>query len=69
MARAVSQAPSTIDRIWQAFGLQPHRLKTFKLSADPLFVEKVRDFVGLVALSHANILSSRLRKFVFRRGR
>src|ERR1051325_6493297 len=36
-----------IHRIWQAFGLQPHRSETFKLSADPLFVEKVRDIVGL----------------------
>ena len=34
-------------RIWKAFGLQPHRSETFKLSADPLFVEKVRDIVGL----------------------
>jgi len=34
-------------RIWQAFGLQPHRQETFKLSRDPLFVEKVRDIVGL----------------------
>jgi DDE superfamily endonuclease len=47
MARAVGHAPSTIHRIWQAFGLQPHRSETFKLSADPLFVEKVRDIVGL----------------------
>ena len=34
-------------RIWRAFGLQPHRQETFKLSTDPLFVEKVRDIVGL----------------------
>ena len=47
MARAVGYAPSTIHRIWQAFGLQPHRSETFKLSSDPLFVEKVRDIVGL----------------------
>jgi transposase len=46
-ARAVGYAPSTIHRIWKAFGLQPHRTETFKLSADPLFVEKVRDIVGL----------------------
>ena len=38
---------STISRIWRAFGLQPHRTETFKLSADPLFIEKVRDIVGL----------------------
>jgi len=47
MAAAVGYAPSTIHRIWQAFGLQPHRSETFKLSTDPLFVEKVRDIVGL----------------------
>ncbi len=47
MATAVGHAPSTIHRIWQAFGLQPHRSETFKLSSDPFFVEKVRDIVGL----------------------
>ena len=38
---------STVSRIWQAFSLQPHRSETFKLSKDPLFIEKVRDIVGL----------------------
>jgi putative transposase len=38
---------STVHRIWQAFGLQPHRQRHFKLSNDPFFVEKVRDIVGL----------------------
>src|SRR3984885_15368881 len=47
MAKAVGYAPSTIHRIWRAFGLQPHRTETFKLSNDPRFVEKVRDIVGL----------------------
>jgi transposase len=47
MAKAVGYAPSTIHRIWRAFGLQPHRTETFKLSTDTLFVEKVRDIVGL----------------------
>ena len=37
----------TISRIWRAFGLQPHRTETFKLSPDPLLIEKVRDIVGL----------------------
>ena len=37
----------TVHRIWQAFGLQPHRQNHFKLSTDPFFVEKVRDIVGL----------------------
>ncbi len=38
---------STISRIWRAFCLQPHRTDTFKLSPDPLLIEKVRDIVGL----------------------
>jgi transposase len=47
MAREANMAPTTVFRIWQAFGLQPHRQETFKLSTDPMFVEKVRDIVGL----------------------
>src|SRR6516225_4798639 len=47
MAREIGHSPSTVHRIWQAFGLQPHRAETCKLSSDPLFVEKVRDIVGL----------------------
>ena len=47
MAKAAGFAPSTIHRIWKAFNLQPHRTETFKRSPDPLFVEKVRDIVGL----------------------
>ncbi|KAB2919154.1 MAG: IS630 family transposase [Hyphomicrobiaceae bacterium] len=47
MANEIDHAPSTVHRIWRAFGLQPHRVETFKLSSDPLFVEKVRDIVGL----------------------
>jgi len=47
MAKAVGHAPSMVHRIWKAFGLQPHCAETFKLSTDPLFVEKVRDIVGL----------------------
>ena len=47
MAKEIGRAPSTVHRIWRAFGLQPHRVETFKLSSDPLFVEKVRDIVGL----------------------
>ena len=38
---------SAVSRIWRAFALQPHRSETFKLSKDPLFIEKVRDVVGL----------------------
>jgi hypothetical protein len=47
MAKASGLSQSTISRILRAFGLQPHRLETFKLSKDPLFIEKVRDIVGL----------------------
>ena len=47
MAEVVGLSKATISRIWQTFGLQSHRLETFKLSADPQFVEKVRDIVGL----------------------
>ena len=47
MAQAVGLSQSAISRIWRTFGLQPHRTKTFKLSSDPFFVEKVRDIVGL----------------------
>jgi hypothetical protein len=47
MAKAVGHAPSTIHRIWRAFGLQPHRSETFELSSNPLFVEQARDIVGL----------------------
>jgi transposase len=47
LAKQTAMSQSAIARIWKAFGLQPHRTATFKLSKDPLFVEKVRDIVGL----------------------
>ena len=47
MARASGLSSTTIHRIWRAFALKPHRSETFKLSKDPLFIEKVRDIVGL----------------------
>ena len=47
MAKASGLSVSTVQRIWRAVGLQPHRLETFKLSTDPDFVAKVRDVVGL----------------------
>lgn len=47
MAKEAGVSHQTISRIWHAFGLQPHRQEAFTLSADPLFVEKVRDVVGL----------------------
>ena len=47
MAKAAGLSHVTIGRIWQTFGLKPHRTETFKLSPDPLLIEKVRDIVGL----------------------
>jgi len=47
MAKATGLSAMTISRVWRAFGLQPHRTETFKLSPDPLLIEKVRDIVGL----------------------
>ena len=47
MAHAVGLSRMAINRIWHTFGLQPHRSETFKLSNDPLLIDKIRDIVGL----------------------
>jgi transposase len=47
LASKLRISQSTVSRVWRAFGLQPHRTETFKLSTDPLFIDKVRDIVGL----------------------
>jgi transposase len=47
MAREVGLTQSAVHRIWKAFGLQPHRRETWKLSRDPQFIDKVKDVVGL----------------------
>jgi transposase len=47
MAEASGLSHMTMQRIWKAFGLEPHRSETFKLSTDPQLVEKMRDIVGL----------------------
>ena len=47
MAKRSGLSHSTVGRIWRAFGLQPHRSDAFQLSNDPMFIEKVRDIVGL----------------------
>ena len=47
MAGATGMSQTAVSRIWRAFGLKPHQLESFKLSTDPLFIEKVRDIVGL----------------------
>ena len=58
MARDSGLSVSTVQRIWRAFGLKPHRQETFKLSTDPNFVAKVRDVVGLYTAppEHALVL-------------
>src|SRR3954470_7225673 len=56
MARRVGMSQTMVSRVWRAFGLQPHRHETFKLSADPAFVDKVRDVVGLYMAPPARAL-------------
>ncbi len=59
MAKAVGISLSSVQRIWRAHGLQPHRVRQFKLSRDPEFVPKLRDIVGLYIdpPAHAMVLS------------
>ena len=47
MAAAVGASAATVSRVWRAHGLKPHRVKTFKVSRDPRFIEKLEDIVGL----------------------
>jgi transposase len=47
LAKKLGLSQTTVGKVWRAFGLQPHRTETFKLSTDPLFIDKVRDIVGL----------------------
>ena len=59
MAKAAGVSLSYVQRVWRSHGLQPHRIRTFKLSNDPLFAAKVRDIVGLYVdpPAHAVVLS------------
>src|SRR6201988_1391116 len=59
MAKVVGISASSVQRVWRAPGLQPHRVKQFKLSTDPRFVDKLRDIVGLYVdpPAHAVVLS------------
>ena len=59
MAREAGISPASVQRIWLAHGLQPHRVRTFKLSQDPAFAAKLRDVVGLYVdpPAHAVVLS------------
>jgi len=54
LARQVGISPASVHRIWQAFGLQPWRTETFKISPDPLLIDKIRDVVGLYLAPPAN---------------
>ena len=56
LAKAVGISKSSVQRIWHAFGLKPHRTEGFQLSKDPLLIEKVRDIVGLYMSPPANAL-------------
>ncbi|GAA2699423.1 hypothetical protein GCM10010429_01140 [Micromonospora olivasterospora] len=47
MAAAVGLNQTAVSRIWRAFGLKPHQVQSWKQSTDPLFIDKVRDIVGL----------------------
>ena len=59
MAKTVGISVSAVQRIWRAHGLQPHRVRQFKLSRDPEFIPKLRDIVGLYVdpPAHAVVLS------------
>ena len=54
LARRAGISPSSVHRIWRAFGLQPWRTETFKISPDPLLIDKIRDVVGLYLAPPAN---------------
>lgn len=56
MARSAGMSQSAVSRIWRAFGLKPHIVQTWKLSADPQFIDKVRDVVGLYMSPPENAL-------------
>ncbi len=59
MAKTIGISVSSVQRIWRSHGLQPHRMRQFKLSTDPKFADKVRDIVGLYLdpPAHAVVLS------------
>ncbi len=68
MAKEAGLHATQISRIWRSHGLKPHRVKTFKLSRDPRFVEKLRDVVGLYMAppERAIVFSHRTRRARFR---
>ncbi|MFJ5293069.1 MULTISPECIES: hypothetical protein [unclassified Streptomyces] len=54
LAKTVGISPTSVHRIWRAFGLQPRRTETFKISTDPLLIDKIRDVVGRYLAPSAN---------------
>jgi transposase len=56
LAKAVGMSKSSVQRVWHAFGLKPHKTESFQLSNDPLLIEKVRDIVGLYLAPPDNAL-------------
>jgi transposase len=54
LARRTGISPTSVHRIWRSFGLQPHRTENFKISPDPLLLDKIRDVVGLHLAPPAN---------------
>ena len=56
MARSAGMSQSAVSRIWRTFGLKPHVIQTWKLSTDPMFIDKVRDVVGLYMAPPENAL-------------
>ena len=58
MARAVGISPSSVRRMWKGHGLQPHRVRAFKISNDPNFADKLKEVVGLYVDPPAHAVSS-----------
>jgi hypothetical protein len=58
MAQVAGISEASVRRIWKKHGLKPHLLRTFKLSNDPLFAEKVADIVGPLSQSSGTCLST-----------
>ena len=54
LAKRVGISPTSVHRIWRAFGLQPWRTEDFKISPDPLLIDKIRDVIGLYLAPSAN---------------
>ena len=67
LAKHEGLSQSTVARIWKAFALQPHRIETFELSKDPLFIDKVRDIVGLYLQPGSRVGALRRQKARFKR--